>query len=74
MSQNPYSQYPERSFWRKTVSHVPWTKVFEHEKGKFSLKPGDKIATAGSCFAQRIPGVLRESGFNFAEFEITDCP
>lgn len=68
-SKNPYSQYPDRNFWRRTVSNAPWTKVFQHEKGRFSISPTDKVVTAGSCFAQRISRVLKEAGFNFAEFE-----
>jgi hypothetical protein len=31
---------------------------------KFQISPGDKIATAGSCFAQHIAGHLDKTGYN----------
>jgi len=66
---HPYSALPDRNFWKKAVSPFAWTDVFSHENGRFKISPSNKIATAGSCFAQRISRVLVDSNFNFYETE-----
>lgn len=51
MSDNPYSDLPERAFWRPSVSaRSPLSLVDLYEK-KFDLTQSDRIVTAGSCFA-----------------------
>ncbi len=69
MQKNPYVGLPSQNFWKNTVSKLPWTEVFLGQKGKFFISPDEKVATAGSCFAQRISKILKNNGFNFAEFE-----
>ena len=66
---HPYSTLPERNFWKSAVSNRSWPQVFTDEKGRFTLGQADIVATAGSCFAQRISQVLIDSGLNFAQFE-----
>ncbi|WP_421904253.1 hypothetical protein [Mameliella sp.] len=36
---------------------------------KFALRPGMRIATAGSCFAQNIPTYIRTSTLELVEAE-----
>lgn len=60
---HPYKKLPDRNFWNRTVSSTPWQQVFASEQGKFQINADALIATAGSCFAQRISAHLR--GFNF---------
>lgn len=66
---HPYSNLPERNFWRNTVAAHPWAEIFGQEIGHFTITPGERVATAGSCFAQRISAMLQQSGFGFADYE-----
>lgn len=61
---HPYRDLPEQAFWRRTVGRQgvavdPVTMPF------LQLNRTDKVATAGSCFAQHIARHLRQSGFHF---------
>jgi hypothetical protein len=66
---NPYQNLPPSSFWR--------TGVLEHGenidpqiyKKKFEINITDKVATAGSCFAQHIGSRLKSAGFNVLDYE-----
>jgi hypothetical protein len=61
----PYKTMPRSQFWRNAV--------FETEKGLidpvrnvgFKIGLEDKVATAGSCFAQHIARYLSNSGYNY---------
>ncbi|UTA49543.1 GSCFA domain-containing protein [Simiduia sp. 21SJ11W-1] len=66
MSSHPYKKFPDTSFWRRSVSGVPVSEV-DPVGGSFKLKldVSEKIATAGSCFAQHIARHLRKSGYNY---------
>lgn len=66
---HPYKQFAERNFWARAVSDTPWQNVFDQERGKFEVQASDLIATAGSCFAQRIATHLRTKGFSRTIFE-----
>lgn len=68
-SHHPYSSLPPRNFWRSAVAAHPWAEVFSQESGRFTIAPGDRVATAGSCFAQRISAMLQGTGFGFADYE-----
>lgn len=69
MSDNPYSDLPERAFWRPSISaRNPLSLVDLYEK-KFELTQSDRIVTAGSCFAQHIARKLKASGFTFCDYE-----
>lgn len=59
---HPYSELPDRHFWRRFVSNQPWRDIAFHDQAKFQLSAEDKIATAGSCFAQRIAEHLSKRG------------
>ena len=63
MNDHPYRRLPEQAFWRRAVA----------DQGAFidpvaapflSLSRQDKVATAGSCFAQNVARYLKTSGFN----------
>jgi len=59
---HPYSTLPERHFWRRFVSDVAWRDLPFMDAPKFTLQPGDRVATAGSCFAQHITRYMKRSG------------
>ncbi len=65
-SSNPYSGLPAFCFWRRGVAEPVWHQVDPVVQTKFKLSPSDRIATAGSCFAQHIARTLvpRHRGYD----------
>ncbi len=61
---HPYQDLPAASFWRRAVADVPAEVVDPVVAGKFRINAGDRVATAGSCFAQHISRHLSRAGFN----------
>lgn len=65
MSNNPYSGLPDHHFWRRAVAGIepflfdPVTSV------RFRIGEHERVATAGSCFAQHISNRLADIGFNY---------
>lgn len=59
---HPYTNLPEHNFWKKSISNIPWHNVQFMTDVKFTVCSDDKIATAGSCFAQNISRFLRTIG------------
>lgn len=66
----PYSQLDPHAFWR-LCRDDPAFRIAEIWQPKFAIGPGDRIATAGSCFAQNIARYLRRSNLTFFEVEKT---
>ena len=52
MADNPYSSLPDHRFWRKAVASLPPFALDPIIATPFKISPRDKVATAGSCFAQ----------------------
>lgn len=59
---HPYAELAERHFWRKFVSDSPWRDLQINDKPKFTLEASDRLATAGSCFAQHISRYMAQVG------------
>lgn len=68
---HPYQSLPDYCFWKQSISRIPSSEVSPVTRIKFKIKPSDRVATAGSCFAQHISKRLRESGYNFFVVEKT---
>lgn len=66
---HPYSDLPAASYWRRAVSAVAVETLDPVCATKFVLADTDRIATAGSCFAQHIAKTLVKSGNNFLVVE-----
>jgi hypothetical protein len=64
-SLNPYRALPEHRFWRKAIANVPPFAIDPMTEVPFKIRPTDKVATGGSCFAQRIAQGLQASGFHY---------
>ncbi|ATE64029.1 GSCFA domain-containing protein [Rhizorhabdus dicambivorans] len=64
MSDHPYRSLPEAAFWRRAVAGKG-PAIDPLAGGFLSLGREDKVATAGSCFAQNIARYLKRSGFNY---------
>ncbi len=68
----PYRGLPDRAFWRKSISSVAAGAVDPVVSAEFALSPADRIATAGSCFAQHIARALQGAGFHYLVTEQFD--
>jgi hypothetical protein len=60
---NPYASQPDTAFWRRSVSALPAEEVDPLTSVPFRIQRTDRIATAGSCFAQHISNMLVGEGF-----------
>ncbi|OKP70671.1 GSCFA domain-containing protein [Ensifer adhaerens] len=66
MSQkHPYRLLPEYTRWSKSISSVAYKDVDPVVSFPFTISREDKVATAGSCFAQHIARHLKTHGFNY---------
>ncbi|MGH8539813.1 MAG: GSCFA domain-containing protein [Stenotrophobium sp.] len=66
---HPYHDLPPQRFWRRAIENVRPEQVDPVLKTKFKITPANRVATAGSCFAQRISERLSSHGFNFLQTE-----
>lgn len=69
MSGCPYDDFPAPAWWRKSVVDLPFTAVEPISTPSFQVAQTDRVATAGSCFAQEIARYIRTSGFTFLDAE-----
>ena len=69
---NPYRQAPDHSFWSRAVSGRPGEAVQPVVDPGFTIGPDDRIATAGSCFAQHIARTLQAEGYHYLVTEPGD--
>ena len=65
MAQHPYKDLPAQNFWKRSVAEPAADQVDPVVSGKFRIRLTDRVATAGSCFAQHIARHLRAAGFNY---------
>jgi hypothetical protein len=62
---NPYARLPDTAFWSRSVARLDPAEVDPTAAPPFTLSRQDRIATAGSCFAQHIARTLVREGFNY---------
>lgn len=67
---NPYSRLAPTAFWREAVVKPDAAQMAPVTTFPFRVRTQDKVATAGSCFAQHIARHLSGSGFNYYVPEI----
>lgn len=65
MKPHPYASQPNHAFWRQAVAECAMDAVDPVVSAPFRIAPTDRVATAGSCFAQHISRHLKEAGFNY---------
>lgn len=65
---NPYKVQPERAFWRASVGSRHYADLADLWQ-PMPLRKADRIATAGSCFAQHIGNNLAARGAAFMDME-----
>lgn len=62
---NPYTGLPDHQFWRRSISRVEGFNIDPVTATGFSIAESDRVATAGSCFAQHISRSLAGIGFTY---------
>ena len=62
---HPYKGLPDHHFWRRSVSAVERHLVDPVVAPRFAISADDRVATAGSCFAQHISRRLSAAGFRY---------
>ena len=62
---HPYQSLPAHCFWRRAVAEPSYDRVDPVVNAKFKIDAHDRVATAGSCFAQHIARHLRNGGFSY---------
>jgi len=65
MSSNPYQDLPDHQFWRRSVANVEPFRFDPVVTTRFQVEKNERVATAGSCFAQHISNRLAKIGFNY---------
>jgi hypothetical protein len=68
-STSPYSGLPPDRYWRTAVSGRAPGGLTDLYRKRFELRPDERIATAGSCFAQHIARALRAAGYDVVDTE-----
>lgn len=63
--QHPYQSLPPHTRWSKSISGLAVPDVDPVVDFPFTISKTDKVATAGSCFAQHIARRLSISGYNY---------
>ncbi len=62
---SPYLKVPPSARWRDSMADRAPASINPHHEPSFRIGPEDRIASAGSCFAQRISEALRAKGYNY---------
>lgn len=65
---NPYKTQPERAFWRASVGQRHYADLADMWQ-PMRIRKSDRIATAGSCFAQHIGNNLAARGAAWMDME-----
>lgn len=71
---SPYADLPAERFWRSGVAETNPLIMEKLYRKRFSIAPTDRIATAGSCFAQHIARNFRARGFTVMDVERAPYP
>ncbi len=65
MQANPYAGRADYTFWRRSMAGRPVHEVDPVAGALFHIGEADRVATAGSCFAQHIARTLVRLGFSY---------
>jgi hypothetical protein len=69
---SPYQGLPDHHFWRRMMEQTAASEVDPVRRAGWQIARSDKVATAGSCFAQHISKALSGRGFRFLVTEAGD--
>ena len=65
---HPYQNAPDRSFWSRSVSSGFDVRQLVDHDGPL-IRPGEPVASAGSCFASNLVPFLERAGFEYLRTE-----
>lgn len=65
MRKHPYQSLPDHCFWSRSIAKCAPHEVDPVVGADFVVANEDKVATAGSCFAQHISRHLQGNGYNY---------
>lgn len=68
-TKHPYSELPAARYWKSAVADRHVTELEDLYRPKFLLGRSDRVAVAGSCFAQHVGRNLRAQGFKVLDKE-----
>ncbi|NSY19766.1 GSCFA domain-containing protein [Neorhizobium sp. AL 9.2.2] len=68
-SRHPYRGLPSHQFWKNAVSQVAIPDMDPVAGRSFEIRKDQKVAAAGSCFAQHVTKRLEREGFNYLVVE-----
>ncbi len=76
ISANPYRNLGPAHWWSEAVAKPEPHEIDPVQKASFKIGENDRVATAGSCFAQHISKRLQNVGFNYLITETAppECP
>jgi len=66
---HPYQDLSDNAFWKTAIANRHFGDIADLAQS-IPLQRSDKVATAGSCFAQYIGNRLAAKGANFLDFEL----
>lgn len=69
---NPYHGRPDYTYWKRSISDVDPNDIDLVTSVPFQIGRDERVATAGSCFAQHIAQTLQRQGFNYFRAEAYD--
>ena len=64
-SSSPYLHIPPAARWKDAVAGRPPADIDPHLAPSLLIEPSHRVASAGSCFAQRIAEALQHSGYGY---------
>lgn len=70
---NPYHGRPSSAFWKTAVAEADLADFDPITPPPFKIAKSDRVATAGSCFAQHISKALMREGVRFLQTERADA-
>ncbi len=65
MIQHPYQALDDSAYWKRAVANISPEQLDPVTSFPFAITPTERIATAGSCFAQHLSRRLQLAGFNY---------
>lgn len=68
-TRSPYRGRPPHTFWRSAVTGRTVETLEDMYAKKWPISPDDRVATAGSCFAQHIARNMRANGYSVIDTE-----
>lgn len=68
MSDHPYKTAPARAFWSRSVSNGLFSEDLINSDS-YLIRRGDKIVSAGSCFASNLVPYLEKAGLSYIRTE-----